>query len=132
MRAGGATIDAVTQMGHTPLMVSLDEGQDETAALLLEAGADPSVSDGRGVTPLHIAACRGATEMMNALLRRGARADATSSFGLSPLDLAIYTAPTAGGPPIAGGTISASGAPTVLLPHFQSAMAKSFMKSFRI
>lgn len=108
---GGAHVDAKTLMGHTPLAVALEEGNDELARLLLSKGADASANDSRGITPLHVAAGRGASKMIAELLRRGAEVNARTSFGLSPLDLAVYRAPTAGGAPLAGGTLSADGSP---------------------
>ncbi len=50
--AGGADMNAVDRFGYTPLLyaATLDFGDADTAAALLQAGADPSVKDKKGET----------------------------------------------------------------------------------
>lgn len=56
--------------------------------LLLEAGADPAVSDQGGCTPLHRAALKGHTEAVRVLLEYGAPPAAEDTYGRTPLDCA--------------------------------------------
>ena len=52
--AGGAEVNAVDRFGYTPLLyaATVDFGDSETATMLLQAGADPSIKDKEGKTPL--------------------------------------------------------------------------------
>jgi ankyrin repeat protein len=43
----------------------------ETAALLLEAGADPNLGDHSGLRPVHVAAYNGRVDLLTLLLRHG-------------------------------------------------------------
>ena len=53
--AAGAVIDRPTPEGMTALMIALDNGAFDTAALLLDAGANPHLWDWYGRTALYIA-----------------------------------------------------------------------------
>jgi uncharacterized protein len=66
--AGGAPLDHVNNLGWTALIEAVvlgDGGADhtETVRALIEAGADPSITDREGVTPLAHAEARGYTEI---------------------------------------------------------------------
>jgi len=52
--AGGADVNAVDRFSYTPLLyaATIDFGDAETAAALLQAGAKPNVKDKQGKTPL--------------------------------------------------------------------------------
>lgn len=69
---GGAPLDHVNNLGWTALIeaVVLGDGgarHTETVRALLEAGADPRLSDRNGSTPLHLAQARGYTGMVSLL-----------------------------------------------------------------
>src|SRR5690606_17854011 len=51
----GAAIDRPTPEGVTPLMIALDNAHYETADHLLDAGANPHISDWWGRSALYIA-----------------------------------------------------------------------------
>jgi len=64
-----APLDHINNLGWTALIEAVilgDGGPDhvETAKLLLEAGADPSIADSQGVTPLEHAKSRGFGDMV--------------------------------------------------------------------
>lgn len=52
-------VNARTTGGVTPLWLAAEKGQAQVVALLLEAGADPSLGNARGVSPVEIARQRG-------------------------------------------------------------------------
>lgn len=56
--------------------------------VLLAAGADTNVKDGRGNTPLHLAAGKGNTQMVKQLLEKGLKVDEPGPGELTPLHLA--------------------------------------------
>ncbi|MBM1174787.1 ankyrin repeat domain-containing protein [Microvirga arabica] len=69
---GGAPLDHVNNLGWTALIeaVVLGDGgarHTETVRALLEAGADPRISDRNGSTPLQLAQARGYTGMVSLL-----------------------------------------------------------------
>jgi ankyrin repeat protein len=59
----------------TALLAAAGAGQLEMARLLLEAGADPSLTDSDGNTPLMTAAGNGHPDVLRLLLARGAAVD---------------------------------------------------------
>ena len=68
--------------GHTPLHTALIHGSLQSAALLLEAGADMHAQEaGTGVTPLHICARLGHNNFAKALLALGVDAAAVDAEG---------------------------------------------------
>jgi ankyrin repeat protein len=62
--------------GFTALMGAVGHGRLEAVRLLLEAGADPSLTPSTGGTPLMVAAGQGQLEMLRLLLEWGAGMDA--------------------------------------------------------
>ena len=74
----GATVDAVTRIGHyTPLHVASSAGQATVVDLLLASGANAMAwTSTGGVTPLHLAAASGNVTAIDVLLDRGADVDA--------------------------------------------------------
>lgn len=52
-------VNAQTTGGVTPLWLAAEKGQPEVVQSLLEAGADPSIGNARGVTPVELARQRG-------------------------------------------------------------------------
>lgn len=70
--AGGAPLDHVNNLGWTALMEAVvlgDGGSDhiKTVQILVDAGADKSITDRDGVTPLQHAMSRGYTDMVGIL-----------------------------------------------------------------
>ena len=72
--------------GATPLISAATFGQNETAILLIEGGADLEVKNNEGGTALHIAAFFCREEIVKALLAKGADRTARNSTGATPLD----------------------------------------------
>ncbi|HEY3355396.1 MAG TPA: ankyrin repeat domain-containing protein [Polyangia bacterium] len=85
--AQGAAVDERERDGSewTPLHVASITGRADTAAALLERGADPNARARYDMTPLHWAALLGRAEVAGLLLRRGARVEARNLYGLTPL-----------------------------------------------
>lgn len=78
--------------GDTLLAAAVSTGRPDVAALLLEYGANPSLSNHRGEAPLHAAAAAGSLDGTRLLLDAGARIDATDAAGNTP----VVTATRAG------------------------------------
>jgi len=74
--------------GNTLLMLAAYHGNDATARLLLEHGADPERMNARGQTPLAGVAFKGNVEMARILMGGGARADSPCRGGQTPLQFA--------------------------------------------
>ena len=62
----------------------------EVVKILLDAGADPKISNVYGMTPLHMAAIVGNVEVVKLLLREGADPHKAACHGNTPLDLARH------------------------------------------
>jgi ankyrin repeat protein len=78
LSADGMDVDGSAD-GWTPLLCAAENGQVETAALLLGAGADPDLAVGGRASPLAIAAGAGDAELVQLLLGEGA--DPNSDLG---------------------------------------------------
>lgn len=102
--ARGALVDLPQADGITPLMAAVGSGQSstdtrgkfrtelqcvETAAMLIERGADPKLRDARGRTALHAAAALGYTDVVNYLAAHGADVAAVDADGVSVVDAAL-------------------------------------------
>ncbi|MFO7563401.1 MAG: ankyrin repeat domain-containing protein [Enhygromyxa sp.] len=89
---GGAVVDAVDELGRTPLMLALAAAaQPELVELLLTAGADPDLRDVHGWTALHYLAAsaergRDRRALARGLVKRGAR-PSRDLAGRSPAQL---------------------------------------------
>ena len=99
--ANGASIHAraKTRFRNTPLQTSLLDGQQATAKVLLDNGADALVRQAHGFTPLHEAALLGRRDLVDLLLDHGAELNSRADDGRTPLtealrgghpDLALY------------------------------------------
>lgn len=71
-----------TNLRRTPLHLAIVKDQPETAALLLELGADPSAQDAGGLTPLAQAALMGQRELADRMIAAGAPLDLPSAVAL--------------------------------------------------
>ncbi|WQF87982.1 Putative P-loop containing nucleoside triphosphate hydrolase, NWD NACHT-NTPase [Colletotrichum destructivum] len=76
MLGRGASVNARTQQGITPLMTSIIQGHLGLARLLLRKGADPNIAAVGGCTPLILAAMNGRRDLVETLLTCSADPDA--------------------------------------------------------
>jgi ankyrin repeat protein len=84
----GANVQAVGDMGRTPLHWAADRGHSPLCDLLIDRGADPDAPAGSKSTALHLAAAQGHWPTCRLLIDRGARLDATTALDSTPLHLA--------------------------------------------
>ena len=77
LMGAGATVNAVNDLGVTPLWVACTNASTSMARTLLTAGADPNVGPPTGGSPLMVAVRTGVQEMVALLLAHGADVDAT-------------------------------------------------------
>lgn len=77
---------------RTPLMVAINNGHDEIARLLIEAGAEVNATDREGMSALMYAIYKGDknADLIKLLLERGADPNAKNKQGQTPLELAEY------------------------------------------
>ncbi|KAL4094820.1 hypothetical protein PRIC1_010473 [Phytophthora ramorum] len=85
----GTNINAMNEVGITPLRLALDSGNTEIAAVLLEHGADMTAGKQYGSSMLHVAVRSGNKEMVQLLLKYGADLSATDGNGSSTLHIAV-------------------------------------------
>lgn len=82
----------LAQMGYsldqTALMMVAKAGQTEIGSVLLQAGADPNLTDARGYSPLALAAENNCLAIAQALVAAGAEIDRATSGDETPLSLA--------------------------------------------
>jgi ankyrin repeat protein len=85
----GATIDAQSERGETPLILAILAGHIDVVELLILHGADVMARNERGLTPLHAAAYSGSAELARLLLEHGSALEDTANVsGATPLMLA--------------------------------------------
>ena len=72
--------------GATALIAAASFGQNETASLLIEAGADLEVKNNEGSTALHTAAFLCREKIVKALLAKGADRNSRNNAGSTALD----------------------------------------------
>lgn len=85
--SGGIDVNGTArQGGGTLLMDAAIHGQLETAALLIEKGADLNLKNSQGATALHSAAFFCRPELAALLLTKGAEVNAMNNRGKTPLD----------------------------------------------
>jgi ankyrin repeat protein len=83
----GASVNATTRDGETPLHLARGEG---VPRLLLDHGAKVGATARRGETPLHSAARDGATARIHQLIDHGADPNAPCHDRSTPLDVAVF------------------------------------------
>lgn len=86
--ARGASPDARTKIGQTPLHVAVLVDRPPLVERLLAAGADPNAATERGQTPLHWATIRARPWQIRRLLAAGADPGAADAEGRTPEDWA--------------------------------------------
>lgn len=85
----GADIDAVDGCGYTALLYSIfGETKPSTTSLLLERGANTSITSAEGVTAIHIATSKGRVDLVKLLLEYHADLDTAYKCGFRPLHIA--------------------------------------------
>ena len=84
----GASIDAQTNDGETPLFVAAQKGNLIAVKAFIDAKARVDLGNKDGVTPLHIAAQNGNVELVELLLKSGADINAVNKDGETPLHMA--------------------------------------------
>jgi uncharacterized protein len=87
----GAAIDARARNAflNTPLQVALLGGNEATARVLLERGADPLVRQHFGFAAIHQAALLGRRDLVDLLLEKGADIDARGNDGRNAITEAL-------------------------------------------
>src|SRR5690606_7400227 len=77
----GAHLEAVDDLGRTPLIAATKANRVEIARLLLEAGADPNAKDRMQDSAFLYAGAEGLNEILRLTLRHGADVTSTNRFG---------------------------------------------------
>jgi F-box protein 11 len=89
-----ANINIRSIRGRTPLQVSVTEGFDSLALLLLEHGASSLVQDDDNRTSLHLAALKGHTSILTSLIQHlpsESNLDVEDICGMTPLHCAVLS-----------------------------------------
>lgn len=73
----GARVDSKNFLDKTPLLVAIEAGAEDAAAVLIFNGADISLANTQGKTPLYWSVVQGNVTLTNLLLQRGANPDQT-------------------------------------------------------
>jgi ankyrin repeat protein len=91
-REGGkgnvTAIDEADLDGRAALHLAAMNGETDSVAFLVDAGATVEVRDGEGATPLCYAVAMGHADIVNFLLDHGADVNATLRTGMAPVDVA--------------------------------------------
>ena len=67
----GAQVNAVDELGSTPLHLALFSNKSWLAKVLLNNGADLEAVDYKGSTPLHVGCCSGSKEAVLTMIDHG-------------------------------------------------------------
>jgi ankyrin repeat protein len=89
---GGADVKAGSKTGFTPLMFAAQQGDADTARILINAGANPNEvrpKSGNSYTPLIIASAMGHAKVVELLLDKGADPNAIDARGYTSLHLVV-------------------------------------------
>ena len=88
LKFGLEQVNVVCRSGWTVLINAADLANEEMVTLLLQAGADHSIQNDRGMTALHLAARKNHIAVAKLLILAGASIDVKGVDGLTPLALA--------------------------------------------
>ncbi|KAJ8001705.1 hypothetical protein DPEC_G00172230 [Dallia pectoralis] len=80
--------DTVNEFGKTALQVMM-MGNSNVACMLLEHGANPNITDKRGISPAHDAAQTGFLDTLRVLVEFGASVNAADHTGSLPIHVAV-------------------------------------------
>ncbi|GMH37616.1 hypothetical protein BSKO_05489 [Bryopsis sp. KO-2023] len=86
----GNHLNQQCNVGYTPLHIAADNGLDDVAELLLEAGADANVQSKDGWTALHVAQDKNNIVICRMLLRKNANPDLAGQDGVTALHRAAF------------------------------------------
>lgn len=81
----GMEVDTRRADAWTPLMVSLFNGQEETAMMLLSRGANVRAKAKHSYEPIHWAVLNGYERAVRFILKKGGNVNAETEFGWTPL-----------------------------------------------
>lgn len=84
-------VNALTEIGSTPLHLAATRSNPEMAKLLVAKGANINAKDNNGETPLHLAAYTGKKELVEFFLSKGADAYARDFKNETPRDKAHHS-----------------------------------------
>ena len=79
------SIDSITKLGVTPLMVAAYNGKLQAVKYLPKQGADPSLQNNKGWNVLHHASWGGNVAIMEKILSYGVHIESKTKFSLMPL-----------------------------------------------
>lgn len=86
----GHDVNALDDIGESPLHGAASHGHATVVRLLLKNGADPNIAaEDSGLTPLHWACGWGTLSVVRALVRGGADVRVKDKLGHTPQDLAL-------------------------------------------
>jgi len=93
---GGAYVNALDDLGQTPLHLAASRGRKDTVDMLIAKGADIKAVCRDGRTLLHCAAAGGLVDLMDRLIKDGFPVDGPDRYGRTPLLKAAGAEPTPG------------------------------------
>jgi|GEM_PF-1727116 hypothetical protein len=82
------TINEAGNNGNTSLHQAILSGDERSAVILLDKGADPDIRNDLGLSSLHLAVLRNNRAIVSLLLKKGANVNLTGNSGYSPLHIA--------------------------------------------
>lgn len=85
----GATPDAKSDFGYTPLYIASEKNHLEMVKLLIRNNAGVNQKTKNGWTPLHIAAKENNRDIVDVLINKGADINAKNIDGSTPLHIAV-------------------------------------------
>lgn len=89
LKKDGVNVNAVDEIGFSPLHYVCKKGYRDIVKLLLDKEADVNLISNQSITPLHMAAVSGNKEIVKLLTDAGADLNATDKEGKTPLIYAV-------------------------------------------